>query len=380
MAIPAEQSVYSARHSISGRAVAALAAVGFAFTALPALAQPDNAASLRFFGTGVGPPGQQDRVRIPIDDNAPGPDASTPADLGAGSFTIDLWVRGRLADNNTPAGPAGEFFDFRWIEGNIIVDRDIFGASAQDWGVSLAGGRIRFGTGFADSAPNDVEHTLQGSVNVLNDQWRHIAVVRDASDGRKLIYVDGVLDAASPPGRSTDDISYPNSGDPAPVTPWGPFIVLAAEKHDAGAEYPSFRGRLDEVRLWSRALSASEIAAWRARVLPPDAAGLVAAYRFEEGAGVVVTSSTPNGAPAGQLIAGVPGNGEWSPAAADPANVAPLWCGPADITADGVSDLADFFDFLNCFDSTDPCADINADTAVDLVDFFEYLNAFDAGC
>ncbi len=44
-------------------------------------------AAIRFFGTGTN---QQDRVRIAIDDNAPGPDASAVCDLGAGSFTIEF--------------------------------------------------------------------------------------------------------------------------------------------------------------------------------------------------------------------------------------------------------------------------------------------------
>lgn len=47
---------------------------------------------------------------------------------------------------------------------------------------------------------------------------------------------------------------------------------------------------------------------------------------------------------------------------------------------DGVSDLNDFFYFLNCFDATDLCADVTGDSIVDLNDFFEFLNAFDAGC
>lgn len=343
-------------------------------------AQP-NAAALRFFGTGVGPPGQQDRVRIPIDDNTAGPDASTPCDLGAGSFTIDFWVRGTLADNPTPAGPGdAEYFDVRWIEGNIAIDRDIWGASSRDWGVSFAGGRVRFGTGRADFAPQHPEHTAEGSTPVLDGTWRHVAVVREAESGRKLIYVDGVLDYATPAGRSTDDISYPDAGDPSPQTPWGPFIVLAAEKHDAGAEYPSFRGFMDEVRFWSRALAAEEIAAFAPRVMPPTSDGLVGAFRFEEASGTIVASAAAGPQPAGLLIAGAPGNGEWALAVDDPSNVPALACGPGDINADGASDLADFFDFFGCYDTGAPCAELDGVAPVDLADFFLFFAGYDAGC
>jgi hypothetical protein len=139
---------------------------------------------LRFFGTGVGPPGQQDRVRIQIDDDAPGADASAPCDVGAGDFTIEFWMRGTLADNPTSNdGGDNESFDIRWINGNIIVDRDIFGGSERDWGVSLAGGFVRFGVGRGDSG-GALENTIEGDVNTLDGQWRHVACVRDAGAGR----------------------------------------------------------------------------------------------------------------------------------------------------------------------------------------------------
>jgi len=301
----------------------------------PALAQVSTNA-LRFYGTGVGPPGQQDRVRIQIDDNAPGPDASAPVDVGAASFTIEFWLRGTLADNPAPGGaPGSECFCFNWIFGNVIVDRDIWGASSRDWGISLAGGRVRFGTGRADVAPLDEEHTLEGSVNVLDGTWHHVACVRDAGSGVKRIYVDGILDFASPPNRSRDDISYPDHGDPAPVTPWGPYIVLAAEKHDAGPEFPSFRGYLDEIRIWSVARSAAELAATFERLVPADSPGLVAYYRFEEGSGTAINDTSATGSPIGQLIAGVSGNGEWVAHAMNPLNTAPLVPIPGDLNDDG---------------------------------------------
>lgn len=52
----------------------------------------------------------------------------------------------------------------------------------------------------------------------------------------------------------------------------------------------------------------------------------------------------------------------------------------ADLNNDGTTDLADFFDFFNCFDSSAGCADIDSLDGVDLGDFFAFLGAFDAGC
>lgn len=53
---------------------------------------------------------------------------------------------------------------------------------------------------------------------------------------------------------------------------------------------------------------------------------------------------------------------------------------PADTDGDGVSDLSDFFGFLNDFDTNDPAADVNFDGTIDLADFFFFLNWFDTGC
>jgi len=54
----------------------------------------------------------------------------------------------------------------------------------------------------------------------------------------------------------------------------------------------------------------------------------------------------------------------------------------ADVTHDGVVDLADFFEFLACFDQSLPCGDANGDGELDLADFFGFLGAFDSptGC
>lgn len=52
----------------------------------------------------------------------------------------------------------------------------------------------------------------------------------------------------------------------------------------------------------------------------------------------------------------------------------------SDLDLDGVSDLVDFFMFLNAFDSGDLLADVISDGIVDLADFFAFLNGFDAGC
>ncbi len=61
-------------------------------------------------------------------------------------------------------------------------------------------------------------------------------------------------------------------------------------------------------------------------------------------------------------------------------NVALIVICASDLNCDGVSDLLDFFEFFNAWDTTDIHADIDGDGQVDLIDFFAFFNGFDAQC
>lgn len=288
--------------------------------ALPAFPQASQHA-LRFHGTGTS---QQDRVRIQIDDDAAGPDASAPCDVGAGSFTLECWLRGELADNATGNwGGDVQRLGVDWNRGNVLFDRDIWGGSERKFGASVAGGFVRFGVSRGDTG-GGVDVTIEGDVPVLDGEWHHVALVRDVGTGGTRIYVDGLLDFASAPKLSTADLSYPDDGVSGQFDPWGPYIVLAAEKHDAGPSYPSFAGFLDEVRVWSHARTQAQILESYERVLPAGTNGLVASWRFEEGNGTDAFDSSGASSPPGLVIAGLPGNGEWVSFASDPRNTAPV--------------------------------------------------------
>ncbi|MCE7918203.1 MAG: hypothetical protein DPW21_12260 [Anaerolineae bacterium] len=246
------------------------------FASLPALllivllacgpnAAPAQAASLgyslRFRGHGTG---GIDRVKIKID--AP----AVPADAG-GNFTIEFWIKASLADNASPACVAGRD---NWIKGNIIVDRDVYGRGDYgDFGISIANGRVAFGV-----SRGAAKTTLCGTTNVADNQWRHIAVTRANATGAIKIFVDGKLDASGvgPKGnvsyRNGRPTSYPNSD---------PYLVLGAEKHDAGPDYPSYNGYFDELRI-------SKVVRYAADFAKPSApfkadANTLALYHFNEG-------------------------------------------------------------------------------------------------
>lgn len=268
--------------------VVVMACVGFCGTA--AVAQEF---SLRTYGHGVAAP-DLDRAKIAIDDpgnSDPGP----PADVGATDFTIEFFIKGSAADNGAGAVACGA--NNNWILGNIVLDRDRYNQDRK-FGVSIAGGEVVFGV----SGDGTGDRTICSASSVLDQSWHHVAVQRRRSDGRLWLFVDGVLQSEvdGPDG----DISYPDDGVPcatccdgSPCDFSDPYIVLGAEKHDAGAAYPSFAGWMDELRLSASLRYASDFT-------PPSAAFVAdgdtaALYHFDEG---------PVGACTGALVDATAGN------------------------------------------------------------------------
>ena len=237
--------------------------------------------ALRFYGSGVSAPGL-DRVVIPID--AP----ERPADIGATDFTIEFWMRAFPGENE---GVARCNENDGWIYGNVIFDRDVFGPGDYgDFGISLGDGRLVFGVSVGANGT-----TICSSGRVDDGTWHHVAAVRTLSGAMRL-YVDGQLvGSAQGPGGNA---SYRNGR--TTNYPADPYIVLGAEKHDAGAQYPSFSGWLDELRL-------SNIARYSTAFSRPTApftsdANTVALYRFDEGpagpcTGVILDASGISGGP-----------------------------------------------------------------------------------
>ncbi|MBL8157333.1 MAG: LamG domain-containing protein, partial [Anaerolineae bacterium] len=185
--------------------------------------------SLRFYGNGTG---DIDRVKIPVD-------PPTSADFGS-SFTIEFFIRVNTGENGSGACTTG---DSGWTNGNVIVDRDIFGpGDFGDYGISLfgAGGILAFGVSDATSGA-----TICGTRNVVDGNWHHVAVTRNSFTGALALFVDGVPDGTAT--GPTGGISYRDGR--ATTWPNDPFLVLGAEKHDIGAAFPSYSGWFDELRI-----------------------------------------------------------------------------------------------------------------------------------
>ena len=258
--------------------------------------------SIRFFGNGVN---DIDRAKIRIDDETNG-DAGPPHDVGATDFTIELWMRAASGDNTAGVHACDSY---SWINGNILVDRDRFN-QGRAFGVSIGGGLMSFGV------INELSEseTICGTTDVLDDAWHHVAVQRRRSDGLLWIWIDGALDASAdgPDG----DISYPDAGVPGdycggPCDFSDPFLVIAAEKHDAGSAYPSYSGFVDELRI-------STVLRYDAPFTPPSApftadANTAGLYHFDEGQGETANDSATPPVHAELRVGGTPTGPLWTP-------------------------------------------------------------------
>jgi PKD repeat protein len=261
--------------------------------------------ALRFSGTGRD---DVDRVKILIDD--PDGRRSFSADIGATDTTTEVWLRARPGDNQS--GPASCGDGDAWIYGNVVLDRDRYN-QGRKFGMSVADGRIVYGL----TGEDGTAVSLCSTSRVDDDRWHHVAVTRSVSTGAIVLFVDGVREAevAGPPG----DVSYPDGAVPEsecggqPCTGSDPYFVIGAEKHDAGPDYPSFRGLVDELRLSTTIRYTGAFTPPRTRfTTDPETAAL---YHFDEGTGTVLIDSagTTDRSDGLLRVGGSPPGPEWVP-------------------------------------------------------------------
>lgn len=257
-------------------------------------AVPAGNYALRFFGSGRD---DIDRAKLRVDDPRDAR-AGPPADIGATDFTIEFWIRADSGVNQSRMVECGA--NVAWINGNVVLDRDRYGQNRK-FGLSIAGGRPVFGVTGASGG----DLTICGTRRIDDGAWHHVAVTRQRGTGALALFVDGQRDASAERGPA-GDVSYPDNGRPqnscgGPCDRSDPFLVIGAEKHDVGPDYPSFRGDLDELRLSTVIRYRGGFAVPTAPFQPDEAtAGL---YHFDEGAGeLALDSSTLPGGPTHVLL------------------------------------------------------------------------------
>lgn len=141
--------------------------------------------------------------------------------------SLSFWIKTTQAGNNTDWQAPG----ITGVEQSGGLD-DIF------WGWIDASGKIGL------NAKGD--GTQAKSTIAVNDgTWRHVVLTRNAASGALQIYINGVLNASGTGGTGTIGTSFSSIG----------------KIEDTGGTPTYFNGSLDEIKIFDRVLSGSDIAA-----------------------------------------------------------------------------------------------------------------------
>jgi hypothetical protein len=205
--------------------------------------------------------GSRSQIEVPVDN----------PDLNSTEGTISFWMRS--TGTNTTAGNEGAMlFDRRTGSGLVVVQHDD-------------------GSLFVQTAPAAV-NAVSSTGSVSDGRWHHIAVTYDQADGGLIsIYIDGIANNSNPntgtwSWPATQEIEYGLSDDPY----WRPY-----------------NGLMDDLRVYSRALSEAEVASLASSDALVDPAALAERLNFDAPAvagvrvgwqsadAVLQSSSTVNG-------------------------------------------------------------------------------------
>ncbi|WP_431135326.1 choice-of-anchor D domain-containing protein [Psychroserpens mesophilus] len=145
-------------------------------------------------------------------------DMEDALDLNPSEFTISAWIKRDAADSGTKSIVSKRNtaftrgYDFRILDDNRV---EIYWKNASD-------------------------QVLTSSTAIPDEEWHHVAVTYSGSTTK--IFIDGIED-------SSDSRSAPVNTDES-------FYIAAAGK---GTPVQHFRGNIDEVRVWNRMLTPSQL-------------------------------------------------------------------------------------------------------------------------
>ena len=113
-------------------------------------------------------------------------------------FTIEFWYKGQVSDTNFSTSQDGVLTGY-----NYIVSKGRTNSAHRGWGIQLdSNGALGWDEFFAGSS----SAVYTSGVNVLDNQWHHIAFSRSA--GTIRIYVDGTQYGSGSINNNTDNSGY----------------------------------------------------------------------------------------------------------------------------------------------------------------------------
>ena len=176
----------------------------------------------------------------------------------AGAATIEAWIKPSEV-----------------IKGQAILAKENANGGQNAYELLIGQGLLSFqvSDGTAGCCGDQGWFPATGRTPLEAGVWHHVAGVYDGR--QSLIYLDGVLEGSAPFNRPIADV---------------PFMVRIG--FNATDRPRFFNGTIDEVRLWNRARSQTEILGDMNRALSGNEAGLVGYWTFDEPAEGGATSAT----------------------------------------------------------------------------------------
>ncbi|TVQ05113.1 MAG: LamG domain-containing protein [Balneolaceae bacterium] len=180
-----------------------------------------------------------------------------PERFGAGEFTMELWIK---PDHTAPIGETwrGSYDQIsNWSES----DRRAY--SSHGW-------------------------WYEGNW-LLDGEWHHIACVRRwAEDGGAILelWVDGQLIAETSIAKRVDMTAFwhnlPHPDNPAELGGWAWGAEVMTAWKTVFTQYEDYKGLMDELRFWNRALTHQELENDWQRAVKGEEPGLAGWYDFSE--------------------------------------------------------------------------------------------------
>ncbi|WP_294959681.1 LamG-like jellyroll fold domain-containing protein [uncultured Flavobacterium sp.] len=119
-----------------------------------------------------------------------------------------------------------------------------------------------------------------GTSNIANNVWHHLAMVVDVASTSCKIYVDGVLQQTKTSANIGGTNTVSNTGDLF----FGTLSNFASYMN----------AQIDDIRFWSKAMTAAEVVTDKTAVIAGTETGLIAAWDFENVSGTNVPDITGN--------------------------------------------------------------------------------------
>ncbi len=132
-------------------------------------------------------------------------------------------------------------------------------------------------------------YKLISTVTIPTNIWSHVAVIK--SGASFMLTINGVSAATA-----TADATFSYGASQYA------FRVAARVDTNGTAPNGNFAGTIDEVRLWSQALTPQQIATTMSTTISGSTSGLASYWRFDEGSGASTADQVNNGYP-GTLVA-----------------------------------------------------------------------------